>query len=355
MNEYNNLTTGERATAIQRLTALWAFCESGLGGVMHALKMPFTGLVIGGLAVIIISFIAQLSHHNLKELLRSLVIVLIVKAMVSPYTPFPAYIAVSFQALLGIAVFYLFRINGLSILLFSIIAMLESAIQQLLILTLFFGQSFWKATDRMFEFVAKQLGITAVNGSQWVIGIYLLIYVTGGILIALMSYRIIKHFFSETKNILLPEDILQQSDPGMVKGPERKRSYHKLWIMAIVMVILSVLLFVFAGNSKEGWLSVLKTVSWTVSVILAWYLLISPLFTKLILWLLQKKESRYSEAVSQTLSFIPVLRRLTAIAWQKSSAYKGWGRWQFFFSTLLHWSLTYSDQTIVTPAIKEPV
>ena len=29
------------------LTALWAFVEAGLGGFLHALHLPFTGIVLG--------------------------------------------------------------------------------------------------------------------------------------------------------------------------------------------------------------------------------------------------------------------------------------------------------------------
>ena len=151
---YSNLSAEQRITAVQRLTALWAFCESGLGGLLHALQIPFTGLVVGGLAVIIITFIAKISGHKYLQVLQSLLVVLVVKAMVSPYTPFPAYIAVSFQALVGFLLFNLFQVNLLSIFLLSTIAMLESAIQKLLILTLFFGRSFWKATDDMMDFIA---------------------------------------------------------------------------------------------------------------------------------------------------------------------------------------------------------
>src|SRR5438045_6606034 len=99
--QYKDLTNEQRSAAVQRLTALWAFSESGLGGIMHALQIPFTGLVVGGMSVIMISFIAQISDHQYREILKSAMIVLIIKAMVSPYTPFPAYIAVSFQALSG--------------------------------------------------------------------------------------------------------------------------------------------------------------------------------------------------------------------------------------------------------------
>ena len=116
MNTGNTyLSKEQRLNAIQRLTALWAFTESGLGGIMHALQIPFTGLLVGGMAVIMICLIADISEFNYKQILKSAIIVLIVKAMVSPHTPFPAYIAVSFQALLGYAVFSLLRVNFFSI------------------------------------------------------------------------------------------------------------------------------------------------------------------------------------------------------------------------------------------------
>ena len=347
---YTNLSPEQRITAVQRLTALWAFCESGLGGLLHALQIPFTGLVVGGLAVIIITFIAKISEHNYSQILQSLLIVLVVKAMVSPYTPFPAYIAVSFQALVGLILFCLLRVNLISILLLSTIAMLESAIQKLLILTFFFGQSFWKATDEMMGFIAKQFGTAAIDGSQWLIAIYLLIYLLGGIFIAMMAYKIIKGFSLDNETA-----ILINTEIPIPAVSKRKSIRNKLWLMITVMIILSVSLFVFAADAKQGWVAVIKTVSWTMSVIMIWYMLISPLFTRFILWVLQKKESRYSESVSRTLSFLPVLRSLTAMAWKKSGVYKGWARMYFFCSTLLHWSLVYSESPAVGSSLNKPV
>ena len=45
-----NLSVQEKNIALQRLTAVWAFVECGIGGLMHSLKFPFTGLVVGGFA-----------------------------------------------------------------------------------------------------------------------------------------------------------------------------------------------------------------------------------------------------------------------------------------------------------------
>lgn len=341
--EYKNLSGEQRSAAVQRLTALWAFSESGLGGIMHALQIPFTGLVVGGLAVILISLIAAISGHNYKQILKSAVIVLIVKAMVSPYTPFPAYIAVSFQALLGYALFSLININLLSILLLSTMAMLESAIQKLLILTLFFGESFWKATDDLMAFIAKQFGISSTNGSQWIIGVYLLIYIAGGFIIAWMAYKTVRGSSAEKETFALDNGITINKEIFKDELPKRKSIFHKLWIMILLLVAVSVVLFVFAADTKQGWLAVAKTISWTMSVILIWFMVIGPLFTRLIQKLLHKKESKYSEEVLKTLSFLPVLRQLTGLAWQKSKLYTGLKRWHFFFFAVIHLTLTYSD------------
>jgi hypothetical protein len=340
---HKDLSGEQRQAAVQRLTALWAFTESGLGGIMHALQIPFTGLLVGGMAVIIISLIAEISNRDLKQILKAAVIVLIVKAMVSPFTPFPAYFAVSFQALLGYALFSILSINFFSILLLSSIAMLESALQKLLVLTIFFGKSFWKAMDELMAFVAKQFGSSSVNGSQWIITAYLIIHLIGGIIIAWIAYKTIKGFFAE-KGIFILENTEMVNAEIYERGiAKRKTLFHKLWGMILILVVLSVVLFIFSADTKLGWLAVVKTISWTLSAILIWFMLIGPLFTRLVQKILQKKESRYSDEVLKTLSFLPVLRQLTALAWRKSKAYPGIGRWRFFFSALVHWSLTCSD------------
>jgi hypothetical protein len=352
---YKHLTEEQRPAAVQRLTALWAFTESGLGGIMHALQIPFTGLVVGGMAVIIISMIAEIANKDLKQVLKSAVIVLIVKAMVSPYTPFPAYIAVSFQAVLGYALFNLFSINFFSILLLSTIAMLESAIQKLLILTLFFGKSFWKAMDEMMAFIAKQFGVLSTSGSQRIVGIYLLIYIVGGVFIAWVAYKTIKGFSAEKDIFTLDNTEAINKEIFKSSTAKRKNIYNKLWVMIFLLIVLSVVLFVFSDDTKQGWVAVVKTISWTMSAVLIWFMIVTPLFTKLIQKFLQKKQSRYSDEVLKTLSFLPVLQQLTGLAWKKSKGYKGLKRWHFFVSALIHWSLTYSDPATTELSSKKPL
>ena len=352
---FTSLSNEQRRNAIQRLTALWAFTECGLGGIMHALQIPFTGLLVGGMAVIMISLIADFSEYNYKQILKSAIVVLIVKAMVSPHTPFPAYIAVAFQALLGYALFSLLRVNFFSIALLSTIAMVESAIQKLLILTLFFGKSIWIAMNDMIAFIARQFGNAVSNGSYWIVSAYLLIYIAGGLLIAVFAYRTIKSFNADNKEFLL--EPLSEINTNVLKtnNSSPKSFYKKLWVLILFMIALSAVLFVFAADNKQGWLAVAKTITWTLSAILIWFMLIGPLFTKAIQKLLKKKQSRYSEEVLNILSFLPVLKQLTSLAWQQSKLHHGFSRWQSFFTSLIHTTLTYTEPPSTEIPLNNPV
>lgn len=341
--DYKNMNADQRGVAIQRLTALWAFTESGLGGIMHALQIPFTGLLVGGMAIVIICLIAEISNHNYKFILKAALIVLIVKAMVSPHTPFPAYIAVSFQALMGYALFSLFKVNFISILFLSLIAMLESAIQKLLILTLFFGESIWKALDSMLLLLTKQFGIVTSNGSFWIIGIYLFIYLIGGFIVGWLAYRSIQSLYtSKPVFILVSNSSVQINEAEEVKS-KSMRSFKKLALLFVLMLVISIVLFFVATDRNQGWVSVIKTISWTLSALFVWYMIIGPIVTKLIQRILQKKETKYSEEVLKTLSFLPVLKQLAALAWQQSKEHKGLQRWNLFVGLLIHGSLTYSE------------
>ena len=341
---FTNLSAEQRSIAVQRLTALWAFCESGLGGFFHTFQFPFTGLIIGGLAMINISLITKFAGQRYSAVLQSLVVVLVIKAMVSPFTPFTAYIAVSFQAIMGYVFYRILGVNLLSILLLCFLTMLESAIQKLLLLTFFFGKSLWKAVDEMMDFITRQPGFASIHGSRWLITVYLFIHLLGGILVALMTWQLIKSFTAGNNISAAGYQPVIKNPDMILPAVKRKGIRMHLLLIILVMLILSVLLFVFAADVKNGWMAVFKTFTWTITAILSWYLLISPLFTRLLLRLLKKKESKYGENISRALAFIPVLRPLTAMAWKESSNHKGWKRIYSFFFTLLHWSLVYTDQ-----------
>ncbi|MEO8934802.1 MAG: hypothetical protein ABI295_10905 [Xanthomarina sp.] len=141
--------------AVERLTALWALNECALGGAMHAFKLPFTGILVGGISVLLITLIALYSKNIWSTLLKALTLVLLIKLSINPYSPVPAYFAVSFQAFLGILLYSVFSINNFTIVLLCVFSFLESALQKLVTLTIIFGQSLWKALDIYMEWIGN--------------------------------------------------------------------------------------------------------------------------------------------------------------------------------------------------------
>ena len=83
-----------------RLIALWVLCEAFLGGIIHGLKIPVSGLVVGSGAIICICLIAF--YVRVKgAIIKATIIVAIFKMMLSPQSPPAAYFAVLFQGCLG--------------------------------------------------------------------------------------------------------------------------------------------------------------------------------------------------------------------------------------------------------------
>ena len=119
----------------KRITALWAFSEAAFGGILHALKIPFKGVFIGCYAVIFITLIAAASS-NKKEILRSTIIVILVKAVISPHATLTAFFAVLLQGILGYFFFSTFSSKKIAAVLLGFFAMLFSAIQKLILLTI---------------------------------------------------------------------------------------------------------------------------------------------------------------------------------------------------------------------------
>lgn len=166
-----------KTDAVFRLTALWAFSECALGGVMHALKIPFTGIFVGGFAVLSIGLLAHVSERNMAVILRSTLLVVLVKAVVSPHSPPTAYLAVGFQGVAGALILCNLRPFALAAYLFGFLAILESVLQKILVLYLFFGKSLFEAFDLFVTDVLENFGIRSeVSWSMIAVGCYVGLY-----------------------------------------------------------------------------------------------------------------------------------------------------------------------------------
>src|SRR5690349_1311344 len=139
-----------------RITALWAFSEAFLGGILHGLQVPFSGLILSAFAAICISALAMKDHAKGK-IIHATILVMIVKATLSPHTPVTAYFAVSLQGLFGEL---MFAVAGYKLACYgtAVFALLQSACQKLIVLTILFGMGFWKAMDEFLVSVMETFG-----------------------------------------------------------------------------------------------------------------------------------------------------------------------------------------------------
>ena len=126
-----------------KLTALWALNESGLGGFMHVVSSPFTGVLVGGIAILLVSLIAYYSENKWKSILKALLIVLIIKLVMSPHSPPTAYFSVTFQAVFGAFLLANFSWKGLTLMVLGMVTFLQSALQKLITLTVIYGENLW--------------------------------------------------------------------------------------------------------------------------------------------------------------------------------------------------------------------
>ena len=175
-----------------KITALWVICEAFAGGIMHSVKIPFTGMFISSLSVICIVLIAW--YTSAKYILKATLLVIIFKFTLSPHSPPTAYVAVGFQGLMGYLLFLNKRYFTAAAILLGALALVESALQRILVLIILYGKDFWQALD---AYVFKLTGSKDLNQiSYWIALVYIIINICGfvDIILRLQSAFVISSF-----------------------------------------------------------------------------------------------------------------------------------------------------------------
>jgi len=335
-----DLSTSEKNTlAIQRLTALWALSESGLGGLCHAFKIPFSGLLLGGIAVIIISLLCHYAEtedglSRWKTVTSALVLVLIVKGMVAPHSSITAYIAVSFQAISGIIFYTLFPYR-IAVFLFCIVAILESAFQRLLTLTILFGSTFWDAINDTGGWIVKKMGfINSITSSTLLIILYTSIYFLGSIFIAYIILYLIK-FIRNEENITNIDLIVGKTDA--FSSPKKKRR-KKIMIAALFLTLLGLVIYgTVASNMQQGVYIFVRT----LFILFIWFVVVGPMLLKLVNKFLAEKKIGLSKDIEHIFDLFPYLRSIIKIAWEEAKEFSYLKRWKEFLTRTIVYSLYF--------------
>lgn len=299
---------------LHRITLAWAISECALGGFMHAIKSPFTGLVVGGLSVVFISLLAYHAEKPKAAILQAMVFVVGVKMAVSPHSPLGAYFAVAMQAVLGVLFFSLFKRFSIGAIFTGIFSLALSSIQKVLILTILFGASFWATID---EFVLEvsdrfsflNLGID-FSLTAWIIGIYLTVYAIGGFCIGILAARIPLIFTNRAKSF---DDVIAHFEKGYSpkeQGIKEAKSW-RIWPLVLAFIGIGILMQWLLFSSESAFNQLLRT----AIVLLSWILILRPL----IKWRLRKSINKQAHSlqseIAQVQMSIPTLVAFAKFAW----------------------------------------
>lgn len=331
--------TAHQKRAIERLTALWALSESGLGGIMHAIKIPFTGLIVGGIAVIIVSLICVLSGCRWKVVGQSLLIVLAIKMAISPHASFTAYFAVSFQAVAAWIFYSLIQNKAIASFVTGIICMLESALQKLIVLTIFYGKTLWDAIDKLGETATRELGwFFHISSSQLLIYGYLLIYLLNGILIG----KFLAGFFNKKlldSNTSISLSLKSQPEITQTQGQKNTTWIQRLWRPGLFWILLFiVLILMFFGLKDPG--SIWKYIIRVLLIFVFWFSILGPFVNILLKKFLEKRHSDILTGTENTFGYFPYLKQIIPIAWKESTGHIP-GRIVLFLEKLLLYTLSF--------------
>ena len=312
----------EQPAIYYRLIALWVLCEAMLGGIIHGFRIPVSGLVVGSAAVICICLIAYYIPSK-GAIIKATIIVAVFKMMLSPHSPPPAYIAVFFQGLMGELIFFKRRFYKVACLVFAVLALLESGLQRIIVLTVVYGNDFWKAVNDFINGLTKQKNQT--NYSLYLAGGYAILHLLVGMIIgwwaAILPTRIKQWRLFYNEKLIITNNIENIQLPAHKK----KRGYLKkgllfIWIILVLLYLQSY--FKIGEPLLPSHLS-LRIFVRSVIIVLTWYFLARPLVESLLKKWLEKKRSESRQDIEQIMQLLPSTQQIITASWQMSKKYKG--------------------------------
>jgi len=329
--------------SVLKITALWGFSEAAFGGILHALTIPLRGLFISSAAVLFISLIALFSKNS-KEILKATLIVVLIKAVVSPHSPLTAYFAVSLQGVLGFLLFSTKKFYRLSALLLGLFVLFFSGIQKIVVLTILFGNTLWESLDIFIKQVSIELfDITHpdINYGYLLIAVYVLLHITAGLFIGFYAGRLPQkiNFYKS----IVPSSIELESIEIIPKKEKRKK---KIWFLRptgifVIALSIGVIILSYLSPALEGnvVMTVLIMLVRALVITFIWYTLLAPIVKTLLQKFVAKRKSAYAKDLEEIISLFPQFRTIVNYCWKLSKDKKGYKRIRYFLSTSFYYLL----------------
>ena len=340
-----------RSHLYYRLITLWVISEGVAGGIIHSLHLPFSGMFLSGFAVLCICLIAYYQGDKKKDaelstnpkqitkgaILKAAIIVCIFKMMLSPNTPPSAYFAVLFQGVMGQVLFSSLKSFRLSCILLGFLALIESAIQRILVLVLLYGASFWNAVN---EFITKLTNAKVITNYSLLLAIaYISLHGIFGILIGIWAYRLVNKSQLWEKNqpaYLIKE--LEDAKVQEIRIPSRKKwkwaksFFMFIWILLLLLYFQSLLKI---GKPVLPSSKALQILIRSLLIFFTWYFLASPLLKHFLKIKLQNQQEKSGSDISRILLLLPSTENIFRKSWDLSASMIGLKRLGLFWKIIL--------------------
>ncbi|MBS1492251.1 MAG: hypothetical protein JST55_02000 [Bacteroidetes bacterium] len=311
-----NILSTISPAAIYRITALWAFSEAFLGGLLHGLSIPFKGLILCSISVFCICMIGYYGNGR-TDILKAMILVILVKAALSPHTPPMAYIAVGFQGITGYLFFLSKRFFKISCVLVFVLSLLETSLQKFITATLIFGSALWKAVNDFLKSAAEELHWNDVNILVTIGIVYLSIYAIVGIVLGIFVSTIPKSmekYSEENPNFKI--DLNEEVDAQTIPKKKKRIKPFKILILTIISLLFLNYLFEifpqFIPKDKS-----LQIFLRAILFILFWLFVFSPLLKILFRKWLDKAKHKYAIQVKELVEFLPETRKILVLSYKK--------------------------------------
>lgn len=326
----SNLRQRKKNENYLRLVALWVLIESFLGGILHGLKIPVTGLLVGGSAMICIILIAR-NFPTRGSILKAMTVVAVFKLMLSPHSPPAAYLAVFFQGLLGEFLLRTRRFFLPACLLFGVLTMLESAFQRILVLMILYGNEFWKAFDQWLvkttgEGYFTDFSLTLATG-------YVLLHLLAGLVIAGYAWKLsVWRPVDIPETWKLPQDQPDHEMPSVIPiQQKRKRVFSFLWLVVLVLCLLSIFFPDSAILPRGKIVALLVRFALIISF---WKLALEPVLDRILVHWLRNQQGKLAETLSAMHQLLPGIYTMILQSWNRSG--RGTGRVKRFVKILVY-------------------
>lgn len=325
-----------------RLTALWAFSESYLGGILHGLHLPVTGILLGSFSIICINTIFHFTQKP-KLILKATVLVILVKFSLSPHSPPPAYVAVAFQGILSFWLFWMFQKAKWVPFVLAPIALMESAIQRFLMLWIWFGKSGMAAFQEFLQGLENQFELTVLPLFYIFLLIYGLAHLVAGLAVAILISRI-KQLNPMNANM---QKLLSSNNTNSQHSilNRKTRRYSSFFSIALALFVVMVSLMYLFPTQFPGWdeNKVIKLTVRLIFIFALWWLLIVPLFQILIQKAFFTAKNKYLIEIQAVTFLLPEMNDIIMNAWRNASSSSGFQKIPLFMTSVFAQCIFYKN------------